>query len=180
MSGNGGAVVDRMSGFAVAIGAAHHEIHEGCHFTLADFTTLAAAAVIDFAVQVPDSLTWPHMVFTVQSGEGPVQLDMYEGTIADADGTLVTPINNNRNSSEVSTLVIRVNPTVTAVGTRLSGAYVGAGGNAVAASGGMVSREQEYILKQNTKYLFRLTNQHTAQQIISYTADWYEMADRRG
>lgn len=150
----------------------HRKIHAGKHFFVASYDTLTNAAVLDFAFTTPNTTEWSHMVFELE-GTGALSMQIYEGSDFDADGTAVTPINGNRNSSNTSTLGLQTDPTVNAAGTEIYYQYRGANRSA-----GILIRDNEIIMKQNTKYLFRLTNQTAVNNIISWDFEWYEHVNK--
>jgi hypothetical protein len=150
----------------------HHEIHAGSHFFICDYDdSIAINETIDFVVITPNTTTWSHMELDFASISG-ASLQVYEGASAVVGGTPVTPFNNNRNSATASTLTIIKDPTSITTGARIAGYLAGA--NRVS---GIVSREQEIILKQNTTYLFRFTSLANS-NAISFCGEWYEHANR--
>lgn len=150
----------------------HHEIHSGSHFFVADYDTIANAGTVDFTVTTPNTTEWAHMTFSIQ-GSGALSLNIYKDSDYAADGTAVTPINNNQNSSNTSGMTVQIDPTVTTPGTKIYGQYSGA--NRVA---GIINREREIMLEQNTKYLFRITNETAQDNVIAWDADWYEHTNK--
>lgn len=150
----------------------HHEIHAGSHYLISDSTTLGNGAVIDFALTTPNATKWAHMTFDIE-GSRELSIVLYEGSNFDADGTPVVPLNNNRNSSNTSALTVQSDPTVNAAGTQIFAQSKGANRQA-----GLISRKRELVLKQNTKYLFRITNGSTSDNLISWNADWYEHTNK--
>jgi len=76
----------------------HHEIHANSHYFVTDFTTLAAAATLDFCLVIADDPAVLHMVFNF-AATGLIQLDIYENTDFDADGNLAIQRANNRNKT---------------------------------------------------------------------------------
>ena len=145
----------------------HHQIHDGNHYFIATYETLGSEDSADFVVETPDSSTEAHMVFMVE-GTDAVSIEVYESVDADSDGTVQTPYNSNRNSSNNSVLTIRKNPTVNDTGTLLFKQRSG-GKNKI----GITSRVNELVLKQNTKYLYRITS-HAVGNIVTYIGEWYE------
>ena len=96
-------------------------------------------------------------------------------------GTSVTPVNNNRNSANVSSNTVAVitngslvdanTDTAVAGATLLASGTIGAG-----KSGGDTERDREIILKQNTKYCLRAVA--VAAGYISFHAQWYEHTNK--
>ena len=150
----------------------HHEIHAGSHYLISNSTTLGNGAVIDFSLVTPNTTKWAHLTFDVE-GSQELSVVVYEDSNFDADGTPIVPLNNNRNSANTSGLTIQSDPTVNAAGTQRFAQSKGANKQA-----GLITRKRELVLKQNTKYLFRITNGSTSDNLISYNADWYEHTDK--
>lgn len=150
----------------------HKEIHSGTHFFIANYGTVASSATVDFAITTPNTTRWGHMTFSIE-GQGELSMHIYEDSDYDSDGTAVIPVNNNRNSTNTSVLTIQTDPTVNSDGNQKFAKY--SGGNRII---GLISRERELVLKQNTKYIFRITNQSAQNNIISWDADWYEHVNK--
>jgi hypothetical protein len=101
-----------------------------------------------------------------------VSLEVYEGSTDVVGGTSVTPINNNRNSTNTSSLTIVKDPTSITDGTRIAGFLAGANRQS-----GFNNREREVILKQNTTYLFRFTSLAN-NNAVSFCGEWYEHTNK--
>jgi len=88
-------------------------------------------------------------------------------------------MNNNRNSSATSDLIIVSGATVITTGDLIFSQSKGLEGTTPsrATAEGIVSREREIILKQNTKYLFRMRSLGDG-NIISSCGDWYEHSNK--
>ena len=71
------------------------------------------------------NLTFSPLIFAAESG--PVLVDIYTGTDADDDGTLLIP-SNRREGQPQPKSVIRLNPTVNSLGTKFAGDSVLASG----------------------------------------------------
>lgn len=154
------------------VGYEHHEIHSGSHFFIADYDTLANGVTVDFAVTTPNTTEWTHMTFCIE-GSGALSIEIYRDSDYAADGSAITPINNNQNSTNTSGLTVQSDPTVTSAGTKIFAQYSGA--NRLS---GIIERAREIMLKQNTKYLFRVKNETALDNIVSWNADWYEHVNK--
>ena len=164
--------VDSTTNCLVVISTEHNEIHEGDHYNIAGFTTLNADVSADFSVLVSSDVA-PHMVFAIE-GTSRTEMYIYEGADCDADGTPVTPINNNRNSSNTSSMTVQENPTVNSLGTLIYSQSSGLeGDNKIGAKTGIILRADEIILKYSKKYLFRIKSKDDG-NIISYKCSCYE------
>lgn len=151
----------------VTIDVAHHELHEGNHFFVKDWVDIPSASTADL-LYVSGAME-AHMRTSFE-GTAAFQVDIYEGTVTSNNGTLKTVHNRKRSSTNTCGCAIYTAPTVTSTGTVFIRYKLGAG-----KTGGSSSAENEVILKPNTKYLIRLTNNVTGTvNTIDYLADWYE------
>ena len=152
----------------------HAMIHLGKGFThVSRHNALAAAASFDHLL-----VTGPHpvhmRVLHVQSEGAPVSFIYYEDTVVSANGTAAGIGNNNRVSSIVSECSMYHGPTVTDVGNELGQDFypnIGGGGNSGTVgtlAGG------EWILKPNTNYLIRFTNEDAQPTDFVVQFFWYE------
>lgn len=169
--------VDNLTNAIETIDYEHHEIHGGSHFYLCGFETIADTVEIDFAVTTPNTTKWSHMTFDIE-GTTQTEFYIYEAS-AVTGGTAATPLNNNRNSTTTSVLTIVKNPTVNTEGNLIFSQSKGKAGAtpSKASSGGVVTRNREIILKQNTTYIFRITSADD-DNIISYCGEWYEHTNK--
>lgn len=155
---------------------AHHEIHSGSHYKCGyQDTTLDTDDTVALVFTTPDTTKWMHFVLTSQV-TGPATIQLFETPTLSAEGTALTPVNRNRNSASVSTMVVKHTPTVTVNGTKLSEKWVGSDGFKEI-SGGSVRGDSEMILKQDTQYLVLLTAEADTMK-AAIGGDWYEHTDR--
>lgn len=157
----------------------HHEIHAGSHYFIAEVTTLANNAVYDLQFTTPDSAKWIHFVFEL-APNAEIEWYIYENVTVNQVGTTITPINNNRNSSNTSGATVAgiMNTSVSNanIDTAIAGATTLAHGIAGAGrTAGLVTRGREIILKQNTAYSFRAVGNAAAD--VSFEVEWYEHTD---
>lgn len=169
---------DGLTEYPISIHSEHHELHEGNHFYVSGFETVASAANVDFTVQTPDSNVHGHLLFAIE-GTSQTEFRIYEGSSDDNDGTTTTPINNNRNSTNASIMTVQKNPNNVVLGTLIFSQSKGLAGTTPQRSDneGVVERHNEIILKKNTKYLFRITSRDDG-NIVSYVGEWYEQLDK--
>lgn len=151
----------------------HAEIHAGLHFFVKNWTDIASSSTYDILVVTPNTTKWPHLVFDFEF-EAEANVIIYEGTTTSADGSSATSFNRNRNSATAATTLVYTGPTVTATGTQIAAYKAGSGKGA----GGTVRASGEAIFKQNTKYLFRVTNDTTSNNWFDYIIDWYEHTNK--
>lgn len=155
----------------ITIDAVHSEIHEGDHYTaVAVDNALADNETLVVYFKTPADIEC-HAITEV-SAPLAGEFEIRESATCSLSGTVVTPKNNDRNSANVSTVEVRHTPTVTASGTLLDYAILGAGSGPKAPGGSMASRE-EWILKKSTVYLFRFTSAANSNE-ASIAVRWYE------
>lgn len=165
-------IADKSSSALVSIDFAHHEIHEGDHYFIKNFTIISGSGVLDFLAVTPNTTKWAHMLVQF-SFEAEANIVIYEGATTSADGSAVISYNRNRNSANTAAVILYTGPTVTTTGTQISAYKTGSG----KLTGGESRASAELILKQNTKYLIRVTNDTVSNNWVDYLADWYEHTD---
>jgi len=147
----------------------HHEIHSGSSFTASYKADITNGATLDLLIVTPDTTKWAHFTY-----EFDVELEtdilIYEGVTATA-GSEVISYNRNRNSLTAPTVVVTSTPTGITAGTTLLRSYHLGSGRSF---GGGARSTHEFILKQNTKYLVRLTNSTANNNYMAVKLDWYE------
>ena len=161
--------IDEYTGSLTTIGWEHHKIHEGDTFTILEVTDLPNAAVRDILVITPDTTKWAHLVWELEH-ELETLIQFYLGTTVTDNGTLVPSFNRNGNSANVSTTLVYHTPTITNVGMLIGTVQQGSGRKA----GGSDRESNEFILKQNTMYLIRITNLTANNNLVSMKLNWYE------
>lgn len=144
-------------GYLIQIPSEHHKIHEGVHYTGVDYDSdVDIAAPKYWHIKAPASGVI-HLTWKIRASLNGLA-ELYEAPTTTADGTGVTPYNNDRNSANTSTLLFYKDPTVTVDGTLLDIDVIGSdGANPVGADGGDLERDLEWNLKQNTAYLIKFT-----------------------
>lgn len=149
----------------------HFEIHEGDSYWFHEVVTLGSGATQDYLLTVPDTTKWPHFGYQVEASFG-VTVELYEG--ADRTGTSAqTTYNRQRNSGNTAGLTIHKGTSGgTTDGTKIVWRKSGTG-TAGGKLAGFVGSGSERVLKQNTKYVLRLTSA-AASNDVSLELDWYE------
>ena len=160
----------------------HHEIHSGSHFYVQGYLTLALDEGAEegtyyIKMVTPPGTKYMHFIFDIRStGICTTYLD--EGATGGmANGSPVTPINNNRTSTKTSGATLTSGVTnATGYDLRIENDKWGADGFKESIGGGG-GREDELILKPNTTYL-RTFISGTADNVVQFKASWYEHVDR--
>lgn len=155
----------------------HRVIHDGMTYHATDrIASLANGATLDWLISVPAG-TYPHMTqFSFQLEKGDVDILTYEGVTTSADGTPITTFNRNRNSLNEAETLMFGGPTVTDLGTEIHDRFVPPTGSGVGSSAGTLAPNfgEEWILKPDTKYLIRLTNNSGSAIRLAGEVLWYE------
>lgn len=172
--------VDASTLAAMTIEYEHHEIHSGDHYFVEDVQDIAINAVYDLQWTTPNTTEWAHFDFELNC-EAETEWYIYEGASIVNAGTAITPVNNNRNSAHTSTATIAgiLNAdladanvdTPTGAATQIAHGIIGAGRN-----GGVITRDKEIILKQNTIYCMRAIA--NAAGYINFLISWYEHTNK--
>lgn len=149
--------VDPITGDLIVLQHAHDEIHAGKHFISSDVVKgLGAGATQLYLLTAPNTAKRIHMLIVISSAPGST-ITIFEAPTVTANGAAMTAINNERNSANTATLLVFKSPTVTVNGTQLDIEEIGSGSTAGKFSGATSNdrNENEFVLKQNTKYLIQ-------------------------
>jgi hypothetical protein len=157
--------VDSITGALAVIQTEHYEVHQGHMFKVdTSDDDLDNTETLSVYLKTPDTTARIHMFYSVYSS-GAATFELLEGpTVTSGTGSQLTIYNRERNSATASTVwdntgtpVVNkasLNVTTTADGTQLHHEMLGSGKNKLA---GDTRDANEWILKQNTKYVFRVT-----------------------
>lgn len=151
------------------------KIYDGLHYVASYFESgISVGAVRYFLIINPNTTILTDFMYAV-SATGGIRLRFFESPTTTANGTALSLINQNRNILNTPQITIFRDPTVTADGTLLFDEQVGsATGPTKSAGGTSVERsEQEFVLKNNTKYLLRVDIQ-VNNSTLSTSFRWYE------
>ena len=153
---------------------AHHEVHEGNGYSVSvEFADLDTGINGDLYFKTPNSAVWDHIIAAFYTSAA-AKFYLREAPTITASGTLLTSYNQDRNSSNTTSVVARSSPTITAGG---SGTLIdrarGGGGIGAGRFGGSTVGRSEWILKQNTIYLFRIVSEADNNKAM-IELKWYE------
>jgi len=152
----------------------HGELHNGTHYVVRNTALLAKAGTKDILIVTPNTTKWAHMIFGYEANDAAVVGQFFEAPTYSAIGTLDGARNRNRNVADNNTTLVYNDPVITVTGTLLTTKAVGSGKN----SGGGTRDNAEFILKQNTVYLLRITEGNIAATNINWELDWYEHVNK--
>ena len=155
----------------------HHEIHAGSHYYVQGYLTLADTETYYIKMETTNSTKWTHFIFDIKS-TGILTTTLKEDCIGGMTGGTSMPLlNNNRNSANPSTAILTSGVTdCTSSGQLLESDKWGAEGFKENIGGGG-SREDEWVLKQNSTYL-RMFSSSAADNIVQFKGTWYEHTDK--
>ncbi|KKK86696.1 hypothetical protein LCGC14_2760640, partial [marine sediment metagenome] len=167
----------------------HHEIHGGDSYTthFDNTTTNSDNHRTAVGFKTPNTTERAHLVIEVTSS-APSEFYILEApTIDDGVGGQEAIFDRERNSSSITTMIeLSGTPTVSTSSTYIEAqlaTLVGGlvmshtqlvGGTGPKAVGGDSRGAQEWVLKQNTKYLFVLQNVGANTNMHEIELDWYE------
>ncbi len=174
-------VHDVIAGLPIYLEYDQHQIHESEAWHYDTYVaSLVSGASKNFRIVIPNisvpggvpvAARMPHFRYSVDAADG-IDVFLYEGPTFSTNGTRRTPINLDFNYAGAGPqLQIWEDPTVTTTGTQKdrSGVQVAAAGKA----GGSTQGVNEFILKNNTAYLFRVTSNATPNKVL-IDFHWYE------
>lgn len=155
----------------VFIGVQHHRIHNEQAFIFSDTgANVQAATPKLWQVITPNGSILAHANFVAGANDNCL-VEMFEAPTKTGEGTAISSNNLNRNSSNVSALVIKKDPTISVAGTLLLNQYNPAGSFNL---NGLATPDLEIILKKNTVYLFRFTVATNGTNVY-LNGLWYEI-----
>ncbi len=167
-------------GAPIMVDVAHHEIHCGDSYESTYTGDLSNGASIVFSIVVPNEglvQTYPGSDQTKRQYHALVGIDteaealvtIHEGATLSSNGTPITIFNRNRNATYTDYLGWNITPTITGAGTAIYTKRIGSGKT----SGGSAGRENEFILKDNTKYTVTIENATTSNNYYNIELDYY-------
>jgi hypothetical protein len=163
------AIVDPVSASLVNINWEHKEIHDGHSFFCRNFNDIPNGGDYEILIVTPNASETTHLIYEFFN-ESEIQYQIYEGTVTSDNGTAVDCFNRDRNSTNTPGTLVFHTPTITNDGTELANTQVG-----TRTLGGESRTIEEIILKVNTKYLIRATNQTSGfTNLFNFLFTWYE------
>ena len=142
-------------------------INAGTHYFVRDVYEFTNSDPVYFMFRTPNTATRIN-AFVEMTSEAEFTAQILEGGSVSADGTPVTPVNNDRDSTNTAELEPYANPTVTDDGTQIIKFKVGEG-----KTSGVNAFHHKIKAKTNTIYLFKLVSEEGARW-IDIDFYWYE------
>ena len=149
-------------------------VHDGRVFHHKGYHSVANGANLDHLI-VTSNTDVHFRSWQVKSNDGPVYISVYEGATTSANGSAEGVGNTNRQSVITPTTSLYLAPTVTGTGSLLINDFIGTtGGGAHTVVGDPAQAMTEWVLKKNTKYLFRCLNSSGSTTNITVAFSWFE------
>jgi len=157
----------------------HNYIHLGKLFVYNEKFDLATTASKVFAFTTPNGTYDIHYRPSIVSSSGDkVYIELLEASTLSAPGTnkLTSVFNMNRRSTRTTNMqTFASGATINAAGTMIKSNFIG-GGTSVGGkvAGDSVGVQNEIVLKSNTIYCVRITNDSGSTNTIHLQMQWYE------
>lgn len=171
-----GIAIDNISGYPVCIDISHHKIHEGDSFSVCD-TVACDTATVKWMFQTPNTIRYSHLVFNLScTGEATY---LVTGDADRTTGTILTAVNRRRvGTPKLATPIVSRTPVggttdgLTILFSKRAG-ITGVGSKPI--EGSSARADNEWILKQNTKYIISIKTY--AAVYVTCQLDWYELTE---
>jgi hypothetical protein len=161
-------VVDNF-GSLKTIDVLNSTVHAGISFTYSGVASIPSAGHAYFHGKTGD-ITSHLMGFFVKADSAPITVEFFEAPTITANGTPQNAVARNRQSSTPPLMQVFANPTVTADGELLLIGKLLGNQHTVSSS----NLEGEWILKKNTSYTFKITNNSNQTANIGAGFNWIE------
>lgn len=160
-----------VKGGVVTIDYEHHEIHEGKHFFIKNWQDVEETDTsLQYSFITPNSSTQIH-ARVILFGEAEFDVEIWECATLAENGTLLTPINNFRNSTYKNKLLPFSDPSVSDPGTLIWAEKLGSARGNVGVNDGL---NYEIIAQPDCAYLFNITKQTSGTHYVDIDFFWYE------
>ena len=169
--------IERVTEALKQIDTDHAYIHEGLFYEAFLQFTLATTDTKYISLETPDTLYIHYRNEKVVSSADKVTVELFEDAVLNATpgGTALTPYNHNRLTTHTSGMTVIDAPTVDTEGTKIAQSFIGGGtGVGGARQGDDTSQANEWVLKRDTTYLIKITNDSTVDNTIQVNPVWYE------
>jgi hypothetical protein len=153
-----GGYVDAVSGFIGTIPVEHINIHEGILFSILHKVSVVASGVT--YVQIKTGAKTVHFKPTnIATDAGKFAIELLESPAVTDGTTPITVVNRDRTSSNTPETVLYSDPTAVSGGTKIDEFYIGGDVGFKATGGDIIAGVIEFILKPNTDYVYKITNE---------------------
>ena len=164
---------DAISWSIVQIEISHAAIHLGKYFSHSWLESIANGASFDHLIVTP-SLWWKmiHLrVFLFDTTSAPIQHTLYEDGVVSNNWTQIVWQNFNRNWAN-ATMWLYHTPTITTIGNEINTTQI-TWTKQIWWS--WQTSWTEWVLKEGSNYISRITNNSWGIASVGYIAEWYEL-----
>ena len=159
---------------------AHSFIHKGYSYKVdVNDAALGAAADISIYFKMPNITARIHCIYQGYASDAATFEILEASTVTANTGAALVIYNRDRNSTNKS--VVFNNATVPLVNSAMKDVTITADGTQIHHElfsdkklAGMTRDENEFILKKNTNYVYRITSRAAGAQAVQLTLNWYE------
>lgn len=173
LDSNGKQIVADKTGSMATVNELQNAIHDGNAYSFdMDGTINASSSVYMLGITGDKQIHFD--LFSASFAKGGIRLWLYEAPVTTANGVAQTSVNMNFASIKNSTMQLFSSPTITSNGTKKATEFfhlTGVGANVLSASGEIAGGR---VLKQNTKYLFRIENTDTSSCQYGVNFEWHD------
>lgn len=163
--------IDQTTDAAAVIDYEHKEVHTGDAFYVTQVDTRDVAGIVSHRFYPPNTAEWMHFFFSIEA-QATCLMEIREG-ITDALEASSGIFNRNRNFSDALTTMGHERQMAAATSGTVIWSWASGGAAANARTPAVTRQSGEIILKQNTKYEFRITSSVNSNTITTYFT-WYE------
>ena len=164
--------VDSVEESLITIDFAHHEVHEGNFYTYSDARQINAGTINAVGIVIRPA-TGKRMHFNGFVSAGNSGYAELRENPSYTGGSTITPFNNDRNSANLSSGTIILQPTITVQGTLLQKRFIGTSFPS-AKFGGESRTQNEWILNPSWEYLVRFVATNASTD-VSLDIEYYEI-----
>lgn len=161
---------DSCTGAMVQIGFDNHKLIKGDKFRFRTQVNLTNAASITFALKTPAAPMEIHFSTSIDS-QYESHLELYECAVHSTGGVEVNPLNSNRNNSSTNIASMAHSVQYDLTGAVTLEDFVAGEGKKV---GSISEGAYERILKYDTTYIARITNNVASTNRITVEVSWHE------
>ena len=169
-------VADGSSNAIRFIDYAHHEVHDGSSYWAAVNATLGNGEIATIGFTTPDTTKWAHLLLQVDVNASCL-FEVLESVSSFSGGAAFTVRNFDRNSSNTTGMTVITGYTGSDLITPTGGTTIWSENLGTKGVSTSRSNASELIMKQNTNYLFRVTNGSTSNP-MTILLTWYEHTNR--
>lgn len=157
-------------GSVKTIDIGHTSVHDGISYIYTGAASDIASNQSLYFLGRTNNITAHLFNFFVQSDQAPMTIQFFEAPIVTSPGTVQSAINRNRQLMTPAIMSVYAGSVVSADGTELLLARILGDKKTVTSE----DIQGEWLLKKNTDYVFKITNNSTQSANISAGFNWLE------